>query len=82
MELTVANLMQFSVYDGSTRIAFIEAEPRVAWRAARAYVRGMAHAAGQSGPERIEQSCGTRGRVRVTRGNFSALPTLPAGGAP
>lgn len=64
--------MEYSVYMGSVRIARVTGAPRLAWRAARAYVRGMAHADGVHGAERIYKS---GGRVVVERGIFHALPT-------
>lgn len=53
--MTVTKQVKLGIYDQSRLLAVIEATPQVAWRAAVAYVRGMAHADGDLVPVRLRR---------------------------
>jgi hypothetical protein len=65
--------MKMGIYDASRLLSWIEAEPKIAWAAARAEVRSLAHADGVQGQEIIDQ---TANRPFIQRGIFRAMPML------
>lgn len=62
--------MQVNVYMGTQLVAVLDAAPRVAWPAAVAYVRAMAHADGVEGGMGLEAPAG---RASYARGLYRAV---------
>ena len=65
--------MKIGIYDASRLLSWLDAEPKIAWTAARATVRALAHNDGVEGPEVIGQ---TANRPFIQRGIYRALPIL------
>lgn len=71
VEASVRAGYQVGIYDQSRLLAIVEAEPKLAWKRARAAVRALAHQDGVQGEERFAR---TANRVVVMRGIYRALP--------
>lgn len=65
--------MRMNIYRVSQLIAYIDTEPKDAWRFARQYVREMAHSEGCTEAEVIDQ---TANRPFVMRGPYQATPQI------
>lgn len=61
--------MRIGIFGSATMVAIFEADPRTAWRAAVAYVRGMAHGDGVEGGSGFTRR---QGEVVYERGAYCA----------